>query len=233
LRDSLENTEARAAWLEHDRRLQALRQTYNTLKDDPRYTDEHKSEQMWAAYERESAHIQAAADKARKLLEQEAQGHEMMSVPRPKGERVTNLSAERLIAAQNEAARIARKVGRLESIGGPQSLKPPTSQVLKDEYARGIEVGGVEGVAICKGALMAADELGISEEEFLDALRTPEQHELLDKAWRARLRAQHIGGGIPEPPLAKPGAASGPSRDKLFLPRNRPMQFKGRAPSWR
>jgi hypothetical protein len=69
LRDSVENAEARAAWLDHDRRLQALRQTYSTLKDDPRYTEEHKATQMWERYERESEHIQAAGKKAKELLE--------------------------------------------------------------------------------------------------------------------------------------------------------------------
>jgi hypothetical protein len=232
LRDSVENTEARAAWMDHDRRLQALRQTYNTLKDDPRYTEEHKASQMWETYEKQSEHIQAAAQKAKELLEKEARGHEMMALPHPKGENLHSISsAERLIAAQNEASRIARKLERLEKAKGPKNLKPPTARVLKDEYARGIEVGGVEGAAICKGALMAADELGVSEEEFLDPLRTPEQHEFLDKAWRARLRAQHIGGSIPEPPLARPGTPGSPSRDKVFIPRNRSLQPK-RAPSW-
>jgi hypothetical protein len=56
------------------------------------------------------------------------------------------------------------------------------ARTLKDEYQRGIEVGGVEGVAISKGTLMAADELGIAPEEFLNDLRTPEQLAELDKA---------------------------------------------------
>jgi hypothetical protein len=157
----------------------------------------------------------------------------MMALPHPKGENLHSISTERLIAAQNEASRIARKLDRLEKVTGPKNLKPPTARILKDEYARGIEVGGVEGSAICKGVLMAADELGVSEEEFLDDLRTPEQHERLDKAWRARSRAQHIGGSIPEPPLARPGNPEAPSRDKLFIPRNRPVQIKREAPYWR
>jgi len=167
LRDSVENTEARAAWLDHDRRLQLLRQTYNSLKDDPRYTEEHKANQMWETYQQQSAHIQAAGEKARELLEKEARGYEMIALPHPKGENLHSISTERLIAAQNEASRISRKLERLEKAKGPKNLKPPTAQILKDEYARGMEVGGVEGSAICKGVLMAADELGISEEQFL------------------------------------------------------------------
>ena len=92
--------------MDHDRRQAALEATYRSLKDDPRYTEEHKASEMWAAYEKESTHILAAGEKARALLEKEAQGHEMMSVPRPKGENLTAGSPERLIAAQNEATTI-------------------------------------------------------------------------------------------------------------------------------
>jgi hypothetical protein len=229
LRESVENNEARAAWNDADRRQAALIETYRSLKADARYTEEHKASQMWAAYERESTHIQAAGEKARELLEKEARGHEMMSVPRPHGERVTNLSTERLIASQNEAARIVRKTQRLQNT--PSPFKPNTADVLRDEYARGIEAGGVEGVAICKGALMAADELGISEEEFLNSLRTPEQLAALDKARRCRTMAQSIGKRIPEPPLRRP-LDSTPGPGKLFIPRKRPVQIK-RARSWK
>ena len=237
VRDSVENNEARAAWLDADRRKANLSETYRTLKDDVRYTEEHKANQMWERYERESEHIQAAVTKARELLEKEARGHEMMALPHPKGENLHSVSTERLIAAQNEASRIARKLDRLESMSGPKSFKPSTSQVLKDEYARGIEVGGVEGAARCKGVLMAADELGISEEAFLDDLRTPEQHERLDKARRALWRAQHIGSHIPEPPLKRrPGASQGMGTygagNKLILPRNKTTHTVKNPPAW-
>jgi hypothetical protein len=231
LRDSVTNAEARAAWLDHDRRQANLSETYRTLKDDVRYTEEHKASQMWAAYERESEHIQAAGQKDRELLERDAKGHEMMSTPRPKGENIFNISTEKLLAAQNEAARIARKTQRRQDAPGP--FKPNTADVLRDEYARGIESGGVEGLTICKGALMAADEFGISAEEFLNDLRTPEQLEALDKARRARTMAQSIGKGIPKPPLKRP-VDSTPSgaRDKLFIPRGRPAHTTNPVSHW-
>jgi hypothetical protein len=235
LRDSVENAEARAAWLDHDRRLAALTDTYRSLQDDPRYTEEHKSEQMWETFEKQGEHIQAAGQKARDLLGKEAEGHEMMSVPRPRGENIFNLSTEKFIAAQNECGRIVRKVGGIDASSPFAANK---SQVLKDEYARGMRAGGAEGVAICKGTLMAADELGISEEEFLDDLRTPEQHEQLDKARRARQMAFSIGQRIPEPPIEKRPLGGFPSGtygrgDKLIIPRERPKQLvKNPVDSW-
>jgi hypothetical protein len=80
---------------------------------------------------------------------------------------------------------------------------------------------------------MAAGELGISEEEFLNGLRTPEQLEELDKARRYRRMAQSIGKSIPEPPLALPTTAqanTGPG--KLFIPRNRPAHTVNPVSHW-
>ena len=231
LRESVPNNEARAAWLDHDRRQAYLAETYRSLKNDPRYTVEHKASEMWAAYERESRRIQAAGEKARELLERDAKGRETMAMPRPKGENITNLSTERLLAAQNEAARIIRKTQRLQNVPGP--FKQNTADVLREEYAHGMAASGVEGVAICKGALMAAGELGISEDEFLNGLRTPEQLEELDKARRFRRMAQSIGKSIPEPPLTHPVTgqpSTGPG--KLFIPRGRAQHTVNPVSHW-
>jgi hypothetical protein len=72
LRDSVENVEARAAWNDADRRTALLTDTYRNLRDDPRFTEAHRSEQMWEAFEKQSTHIQAAGEKARQELEKDA-----------------------------------------------------------------------------------------------------------------------------------------------------------------
>jgi hypothetical protein len=176
-------------------------------------------------------HNQAAGEKARELLESDARGREMMAMPRPKGENITNLSVERLLAAQNEVARIIREIQRLQSAPGP--FKTSTTDVFKEEYAHGMGVGGVEGVAICKGALMAAGELGISEDEFLNGLRTPEQLEELDKARRYRHMAQSIGKSIPEPPVPQPTTArANTAPNRLFIPRGQPKHTVNPVSHW-
>ena len=45
LREAVENNEARAAWKGSAARSRDLVQTYHDLKNDPRYTEEYKSEQ--------------------------------------------------------------------------------------------------------------------------------------------------------------------------------------------
>ncbi len=46
LRDSTSG-ELGAAWKDADRQEASLREQYNALKDDPRYTEEYKAEKAW------------------------------------------------------------------------------------------------------------------------------------------------------------------------------------------
>ncbi len=141
------------------------------------------------------------------MLEKEARYHEQMSLPRLKGELLLIGSPEKLLAAQNQAARVVRTVERhekrAERAPGPFGGRPKTA-LLQEEYARGLEVGGVEGALVCKGTLMAAEELGISPDSFLGDLRTSQQVEELQRAQRCRLMAQSMTSKVPEPPFKKP-----------------------------
>jgi hypothetical protein len=209
IQEAVPNAEARAAWKMADARTHQLSQLYRSLKDDVRYTSTYKSEQAWEAYERALPHISEGKEKARSLLAKEAEHHEKMSIPRPKGEMLRIGSAERLLAAQNQAARVVRMADRLEkrSEGSPIG-KPSLSQLLGDEYARGIKVGGVEGATSCKGVLMAAEELGVDPDSFLDGLRDDTHRAYQDKARRYSQMAQSIAKGVPEPPFPKPGVTT-------------------------
>src|SRR5829696_3365573 len=167
MQESVPNTEARAAWKTADARTHQLSTLYRELKGDPRYTSTYKSEQAWQAYERALPHITEGRQRARTLLEKEAAHHEEMSTPRPKGELLRMSSETRLLAAQNQAARVVRMADRLEkrSDGNPIG-KPSLSGLLAEEYARGLKTGGVEGASTCKGVLMAAEELGVDPDSF-------------------------------------------------------------------
>jgi len=209
MQESVPNAEARAAWKLSDARAHQLSQLYRELREDNRYTSDYKAEQAWSAYERALPQITEGKEQARTLLEKEAAHHEEISVPRPEGEMLRIGSAERLLAAQNQAARVVRMADRLErrSDGNPIG-KPSLSGLLADEYARGLKTGGVEGATACKGTLMAAEELGVDPDSFLDGLREDKHRESLDKARRYSQMAQSISKSVPEPPFPKPGATT-------------------------
>ena len=64
LRDSATG-EAGEAWKVADREESNLRALYRELKEDPRYTDEHKAQTAWSGFERAKEQIVANKAKAR------------------------------------------------------------------------------------------------------------------------------------------------------------------------
>lgn len=243
LQDSVEDNETRASWRDHDRRRLALTQTYHDLKEDPRYADSHKQEQMWQSYVREAPRIKAAAEKTKSLLEKEVRYAEEQSIPRPRGESLKMGTPERLLAAQNAASSLIRKVERSQKrlekspIGGPT-----TPTILKDEFAKGLAQGGLEGATHCSAVLLAAEELDVDQDSFLNDLREPKHHEALDRARRYTTMTQAISASVPEPPVARPGSSRGSSNRNVFLresSQGAPIRHAGgsfgrrRKPSWK
>ena len=231
LRDSATG-EAGEAWKRADREEANLRNLYRTLKEDPRYTEEHKAEKAWQRYESAKEKIEADTAKAREGLAKQVRSGERFSIPMPEGESLTPSDTSKLLTSQNEASRIVRKLERLEGSGaGPFKRKP--AEVLKQEYERGLQIGGVQGGAICRGVLEAADELGVDKDQVVDGFRKQSHRNALEDAERASMLTQLIGSQIPQPPFARPSRPR-EGRDKLLIPRERSMQTKGRRrPSWK
>jgi hypothetical protein len=218
------------AWKSADREESNLRSLYRELKEDPRFTDEHKAEQAWAKYEATKEKIAAGKEKAKELLQKQALSGERMSVPFPPGEGPITVDTEKLLISQNEATRLVRKIERLEkSAKGP--FKPDRTETLKQEYGRGLEVGGMQGGAICRGVLSAADELGIDTDSVVDGFRKERHHESLERGAHSERLLDLIGGSAPEPPFPRPGEVGRGSNDPrrsstLLLPKEAPLALK-------
>ena len=227
------------AWRAADREESNLRALYRELKEDPRYTEEHKADKAWGAYEDARDKIAAGKAKARELLEKQARTVERFSVPVPGGEGLVTTDAQKLLASQNEATRIVRKLDRMAaSAKGP--VGPDRVEVLREEYRRGLDIGGMQGGVICRGVLEAADELGVDKHAVVDSFRKERHHESLERAQLAARLTDLIGGKVPEPPFTKPGegfprgGGSEPRRGSgaLLIPRG-PKTGSGRRPPWR
>ena len=133
----------------------------------------------------------------------------------------TTIDPNKLLASQNEATRIIRKLDRLEAKGkGP--FKPDRTEVLKAEYQRGLETGGMQGGAICRVVLAIADELGIDTNDIVDGFRKPRHCESLERAQHAARLSQLIGKQVSEPPFLRPGRRGRGSDD------SRPLYSPGR-----
>jgi hypothetical protein len=199
--------DAGQAWRSADREESNLRALYRSLKEDPRFSEEHKAQKAWESYEVARERIVAGREKARKPLKKQAQTAERLSIPLPDGEELITTDTSKLLAAQNEAARIIRKLERA-SLASPARgpFRPTPVEVLKEEYARGLEVGGMEGGVICRGVLMAADELGADASAVVDEFRKQRHRKSLESAHHAQRLAGLIGTRIDaEPPFPRPG----------------------------
>lgn len=204
LRDSATG-EAKTAWDAVDRERTKLREYYRQLEEDPKFADDYKSEQAWARYQSAREKIEAYAPKAREALEKQARIAERFSIPMPSGESVITHDTDKIIAGQNEASRIVRRIDRMDTSGkGP--FKPDRRQILQTEYKRGLELGGTQGAIICRGVLSAADELGIDADSVVDAFRNERHHKNLEDAQHAARLIQLISKQTPAPPFPRPGA---------------------------
>ena len=215
LRDSATG-EAGAAWKAADQEESNLRALYQELREDPRYTEAHKAQQAWERYEDAKERIAASKAKARELLEKQAHSAERSSVPFPAGEGIITSDTQKLLASQNEASRIIRTLDRLDRGKGP--LTQDRTEILKQEYGRGMETGGVQGGAICRGVLSACDELGVDVNAVVDGFRKDRHREALERSRHASQLVQYIGKRVPEPPFRRPGSAQRVRQDRSKSP---------------
>ena len=122
------------AWREADRLTGNLYGVYREPKADPRYSEEHKAERAWERYEAARGKIEAGKARARELLEKQARSAERFSIPVPAEESVTTTDTAKLLASQNEASRVVRKIDRMDgNAKGP--FKPDRMEVLRAEHA--------------------------------------------------------------------------------------------------
>ncbi len=230
------------AWREADRETAKLRDTYERLKEDPRFTEEYRAEQAWEAFGAAEGKIAENKAKARELLAKQARTAERFSLPFPDQETPITTDTSKLLASQNEASRIVRKVDRAEAGGKKGPFRPDRLEVLRAEYGRGLEVGGVQGGAVCRGVLEAAEELGVDRHAVVDGYRKDRHRESFERAEHYGRLTDLIGGGVPEPPFAKPGSGRGSDfhaggSKAIFLERERAAEGtgrrSGRRPQWK
>lgn len=194
--------EARVAWIEADQSERMLRYQYDRLTEDADLNDEAKARRAGEVYEQHRKGIERKKQAAKDSLIKASRSAVKSSIPTPSGEASSSTDPTKLLLDQNEANRIVRTVERR---GDKGPFSQSSSEYLKQEYERGLEIGGVEGGAICQGALRAAQELGAGD-EWLP--RNDRQRELLDQARRLEHFSGFISTSAPKPPKSL-GKASG------------------------
>jgi hypothetical protein len=95
--------------------VSSLRAFYEQLKEDPRYNEEYKAAEAWKRYEATKDKIAANKQKAKEELHKQLISGERFSIPMPGQEGLTTNDANKLLASQNEATRIVRKLDRMDA----------------------------------------------------------------------------------------------------------------------
>jgi hypothetical protein len=231
-------------WKRTDKARADLPAFYRELQEDPRITELVRSERAWERYEAAKAQVEADSQKAKELFTKSAQSAERFSVPMPESEGLTTNKTEKLLLTQGEQSRIYRRLDRLENARGP--LKRSPIQVLEEEYARGLQIGGPQGGAICRAVYEIARDTGADIDAIVDKHRKHYHREALEDAQNAKMRLQLVGKSVSKPPfphpdkLAQGGKDVGTYRSKTsaFVPNSKTALAKKfsegkRRPSWR
>jgi hypothetical protein len=80
-------------------------------------------------------------------------------------------------------------------------FKTTPTDFLRQKYEEGLNIGGVQGTALCHAVERAGEEVGVSVEQIVEPFRTDEQRKSLDDARRLTYFSDLISTkGAPEPP---------------------------------
>ena len=225
---------------------------YESLDSDERYTDEHRATAAWQAYDESKPLIEQKANAAREKLLKSADYYEMSSIPLPGGQSLRTNNVELLSLTQGERARIVERLGyeppniaRMKAAGKnvPASAEARPANVLREEYARGLDIGGVQGGAICRAVISLAEDRGMSVDDIVDEHRRDWQRQRLQSAQDARIQARSVYSRVPLPSYKRPGGAKSPEearagkrRTPFGMPKkaSSAIQKKGRRkPNWK
>ena len=212
-------------WKSADRARASLPEFYAQLEADPRITDLTRSEKAWERYEAIKAQVEAESSKARELSERSARTAERQSIPMPDAEPLMTTDKERLALTQGEHTRINRLIDR-KSSRATKATPFKLSNLLKEEYARGLEVGGPKGGAVCRAVVEIARDSGEDIHHIVDGHRSPSQRRALEDAQSAEMRLGLIGKSVSRPPFPRPeqlqqggkGVGTYRGKQKAFMP---------------
>jgi hypothetical protein len=233
---------------------QKLMQTYEQLEGDERFTDEHRAQAAWEAYDKHKAVIETQGRAAREKMLRAADALERKSIPFPTGQGVRTRDVSLLSLTQGERARITERlehqnatIARMQAAGKntPSFAEDRPRKILHDEYARGLDTGGPLGGAICRAVIQLATDRGHDVDTIVDEHRKEWERDYLAEAHQTVRQANAVWTKVPMPPYKRPGGPRSPEeagsrrRSALGLPRkghtsSGPLFPKQRRrPSWK
>ena len=207
LRDSAPKA-AKTEWRDGDRWAAHVREQLSRLANDEELSDKGKHERAQQHIEVAAKKIAAGYEKAAAWLEKEAKRQELASVPLPDGHDLNSKVKDNagLLAVQGEVQAIVSKI-EARRAKTPKGMRgtDPAPDMLRDAYASAMEDGGVEGMARARGALRAAEQLGVAVDDVAGPFRERKHYEAADEARRLEILRKQVPSAksmIPSNPFA-------------------------------
>ena len=181
-----------------DQKERMLREGLEKLQADNDLTPEAKLRRAQELHKHLAPQIEEGRTQLREKLLKSSKTNERAAIPMPLGVSVSATEPTQMLLAQNERERILRAVERRRSAAGP--FKPDIADLLRQEYERGMESDSTtEAAAICRGALAAAQELGL-DGGWLAPFMRERHYEAQDKARQQHFLANAVSVSAPALP---------------------------------
>jgi hypothetical protein len=225
-------------WKQADRARSDLTTLYTSLRDDPRYTEEHKAETAWAKYDEARAQVEELAPEARQKMLKSAESLERLSIPTAEGEGLITKDTNKLLLTAHERSRLEGLIARSEKAADKGPFKANPAAILKTAYEQGLNEGGPSGGATVRAVIQLARDYDVDVDGIVDEHRKPHHHGALENAQTAWMRAQMVGKSVSEPPFKRGGGSTptgtyGSGQGKVFIPQEKGTVLKKSRPYWR
>jgi hypothetical protein len=208
LRDKVPNSAVREIWRAGDAYAARARDELQRVHDDETLTEEGKKQAAQRIIDRYARQAQRHYADAREKAARSVNNAYDFSVPMPDGWALATSRAKdssEIVAIQGETGRIVQKVtGKsLQAITKEASKNPNDrgireaasrrAEALKEEYAKALALGGLEGKVLAHATLRAAEAMGVDYDSVVDEFRNDRQRRYVEEA----LQLQAFSGSIP------------------------------------
>jgi hypothetical protein len=208
LRDRIPDPGVREMWRAGDADAARSREEMQRVHEDETLSEEGKKQEAQRIIDRYAGKAQQHYADAREKAARSVDNAYGFSIPMPDGGALATSRAKdssEIVAIQGEAETIVQKVaGRSLQAMTKEASKNPNdrgireaagrrAEALKEEYAKAMALGGLEGKVLAHATLRAAEAMGMDYDSVVDEFRNDRQRRYVEEA----LQLQSMSGSIP------------------------------------
>jgi hypothetical protein len=208
LRDRIPDPGVREMWRAGDADAARFRTEMQRVHEDETLSEEGKKQEAQRIIDRYAGKAQQHYADAREKAAHSVDNAYDFSVPMPDGGVLATSRAKdssEILAIQGEAERIVQKVSgkslqattkeasKNSNDRGIREAAGRRAEALKEEYAKAIALGGLEGKVLAHATLRAAEAMDVDYDSVVDEFRNDRQRRYVQEA----LQLQAFSGSIP------------------------------------